>query len=177
MISFDSEKALEDALYEKLKGGYNPISDTHHDHVIRQFNIAGHGIVDLITVQVMNDPIVNGPTHLSIDLIELKNTKIKSEHIGQIARYRSAFRRAIDDGYFEFFEVEVSCILVGLKTFPDETDLVYQIQESEWLSVNEMSISFDEGIKFHEVSNWRSAREDHGKLVESIELLIDGEPQ
>lgn len=143
MIHFDSEADMELAILNHINDFEVLPWDASPHRVLkaqRQVRIGEYGIVDIIAhVEDMK----SGDKW--IEVVELKNAKIKSDHLAQLARYKSFFRDA--DG-------DVRFTLIGLKTFPNGIDDCFLIQASSWASVYEVSVDFVDGVSFSIVENW-----------------------
>jgi hypothetical protein len=145
MISFDSEKDMEDAMFENIQEmecipwvAY-PMEFCHAE---RQVRLGAYGIADIV---VKSKHPHTGK--IFIDVIELKNTKLKLEHVAQVARYKSFFSEANN--------VAVNFHLVGLKTLPSDGNECFIFQEIEWLSVYEISFDFNSGADYNQISGWK----------------------
>lgn len=169
MISFDSEKSFENSLFDALTSGMNPINGADSVDCDSQTNFGAYGITDLISIS--NIDIDGSVIVIDVEVIELKNTPINYSHLGQVARYKTC----IDDitvevdGYDVFINVEY--ILVGTKTFPVNGDLIYMIQQTDWLTVYEMEIDLLAGVNFTACEGWsRSKRSDND--IDSLRTII-----
>ena len=143
MIHFDSEYDMELTILNHIND-FEDLPWCASPHRVlkaaRQVRIGEYGIVDIIAlVECME----SGSKW--IEVVELKNTKIKSEHLAQLARYKSFFRSA---------DHEVKFTLIGLKTFPNGNDECFLMQASKWASVYEIEIDFENGVSFEHVENW-----------------------
>ena len=143
MIHFDSEADMELTIFNHINDFEVLPWDTSPHRVLkaqRQVRIGEYGIVDIIAhVEDME----SGDKW--IEVVELKNAKLKSEHLAQLARYKSFFRGADSDVRFT---------LIGLNTFPNCTDDCFLIQASSWASVYEVSVDFVDGVSFPIVEHW-----------------------
>lgn len=143
MIHFDSEADMELAIFNHITDLEVLPWDTSPHRVLkaeRQVRIGEHGIVDIVAhVEDMESG------NKWIEVVELKNTKLKPENLSQLARYKNFFRRTDSDVRFT---------LIGLKTFPSGTDDCFLIQASSWASVYEVSVDFVDGVSFSIVENW-----------------------
>lgn len=93
MISFDSEKSLEDFIYNHWRETGRFIADGKEYQVcLRQVNLGGYGIADLIFVSLDLSDIEN--TLFVFHVVELKNEKIKLKDFGQISRYLTGVNKA-----------------------------------------------------------------------------------
>lgn len=143
MIHFDSEADMETTIFNHLNDFETLPWDQSPHRVLkaaRQVRIGEYGIVDIIAhVEDME----SGDKW--IEVIELKNTKLRSEHLAQLARYKNFFRSTDHDVRFT---------LVGLNTFPNGGDECFLMQASTWASVYEVSVDFVDGVSFALVGNW-----------------------
>ena len=171
MISFDSENAMELAIFTYISEmGATPWGTTQNvQNAERQVDLGGYGIADIIISYLDLDDDDNEV--VKIEIIELKNTKLKAEHVSQLARYRA---------YFELAGVEhISCTLIGLSTLPDGSDLCYLLQGSEWMSAYEVVIDLSDGVTFSEISGWKPTRAAEGQaaLIERFSPLMKKKPE
>ena len=144
MIHFDSEADMELEICNHVRDFevFPWVQSPHRVVKIdRQVRVGEYGIVDIVAL--VEDMKSGGKW---IEVVELKNAKLKSEHLAQLARYKSFFMQADHDVRFT---------LIGLKTFPNSNDDCFLIQESKWASVYEITISFEGGVSFDLVGNWR----------------------
>lgn len=151
MIYFESEKHFEDLLFENQDVLSEQFGIHPEAKVSRQVSLNQYGICDLLTIyELLRE---DGSKHYYIELIELKNTPIKNEHLIQCARYKTFFDNLkIDNGTSEF-----TCHLVGMRTFTDSKsvdDLVFLCQAIDWLNVYETELDPWNGLQFSLVSGW-----------------------
>lgn len=171
MIYFDSEKVFEDLLFDNQYilsqwFGIHPSAD-----VIRQLSLKQYGICDLFTI--FERELEDGKKRYIIEIIELKNTPIKSEHIIQCARYKTFF----DNLNIDNSEIKFICHLVGLRTFTDSKivdDLVFLCQSIDWLKVYETTLSPHEGLQFDLVEGWHT-KNSKGEKETKLEGVNNGE--
>ena len=161
MIHFDSEADMELAILNHITDFEVLPWDASPHRVLkaqRQVRIGEYGIVDIIAhVEDME----SGDKW--IEVVELKNAKIKSDHLAQLARYKSFFRDTDDDVRFT---------LIGLKTFPNGIDDCFLIQASSWASVYEVSVDFVDGVSFSIVENWVVSKPGQS-CIDFISSFID----
>lgn len=176
MISFDTEKCFEDFLFENQQIIIDSLELYPNTKILRQVQLGHYGICDLLCIsgQSINDKL----KYLKIDLIELKNTSIKSDHIIQCARYKTFF----DNLSLEDFEIEFSCHLIGMATFKNDlSDLVFLCQSIEWLCVYECLLSPFEGLEFKLTSGWGKGNNNShktffdDKVINFIDEIISEE--
>lgn len=150
MISFDSEKHLEDFICKYLDEGKNIINEDEHVEIYkRQFNTRHYGVIDIVTFTPYKGP--NNQICVNVCVIELKNDYLKIQNIAQIARYKTFFERMSEHSDVEYdFEYVLAC--KGGKI--PSSDCCYLVNESEWLSYYEFELDFDEGIKFTSQSGY-----------------------
>lgn len=145
MMIFESEKAMEDALFEVIeRTKVVPWDGRTVLKVVRQARLGSFGVSDIIIV------IKDGPhdDDITLMLVELKNTKVKADHLSQVARYKT---------FLDGTEASVECVLIVTTGMPDETDVCYLIQHSDWLTTYEISVSLDSGASYRCLSDcsWR----------------------
>lgn len=134
MMIFESEKAMEDALFEVIeRTKVVPWDGRPVLKVVRQARLGSFGVSDIIIV------VQDGPhdDDITLVLVELKNTKVKAEHLSQVARYKTFLDETV---------ATVECVLIVTPGMPDETDVCYLIQHSDWLTTYEISVSLDSGL-------------------------------
>lgn len=167
MISFNSEKDMETFLVEHedfIKEYFNL-----PDHTIyRQPRLGGYGIADLIAVscRAFDD---RPQKFVDIVIIELKNTPISLANVAQVARYRDFFQRLLD---CTPDQIDVSGILIGLKTFPSSDDLCFLCQNIDWLSVYELGLDPREGIVFNHIAGWRPSSHTEEAALAIYESML-----
>ena len=171
MITFDSEKCLEDSIYEAMKNGSNPINDSYVQYCGRQVDLGGHGIIDLVAVTVIPE-CGKIKQSINITLIELKNEKIKLENLVQIAKYRTAITRLTDEGGFKNADVEVDCILVFKDSDPCSAEWPFLLQNIEWLDSYQFEFSFEDGVVFKLIDGYTKNKERLDVAQKSIFDII-----
>jgi len=144
MMIFESEMAMEDALFEVIeRTKVVPWDGRPVMKVVRQARLGSFGVSDIIIV------VQDGPhdDDITLVLVELKNTKVKAEHLSQVARYKTFLDKTL---------ANVECVLMVTPGMPDETDVCYLIQHSDWLTTYEISVSLDSGASYRCLSacNW-----------------------
>jgi hypothetical protein len=176
MIYFDSEKALEDLFTEHRRHFFNELvkGDSKEYRFMRQPKLGAYGFGDIIYVRVTAD---EWRIQMDVDLIELKNTEIKYEHIGQVSRYRQLFK---DIGGCEIATVSVNfkAHLIGLKTnFAASGDLCYLAQSIDWLRVYEIKIHPVDGMRLDQVDGYSRSHSNEKGLVEFIVKVLELYPE
>ena len=170
MITFDSEKCLEDAIYEAMEGGRNPIDDSSVQYCGRQVDLGGYGTIDLVAVNVAKDG--DAMREISITLIELKNEKLKLENLVQIAKYRTAMTRLVSEDGFKNCNVDVNCILVFKDSDPCNGEWPFILQNIGWLDSYQFTFSFDDGVFFRLIDGYTKSDERLGVAQKSIFDII-----
>jgi len=151
MIHFDSEKAMEDLLYETSDDFLIPLLGG--DNCFRQVALGPYGICDLILIgtnEGANDP----EDILNIELIELKNTPAKIDHISQCARYKAFFDAM--QGKTDFI-VNFHAHLITLPTDWAECGFCYLAQSIDWLTVYDTKICPATGLELNPVGGWHKS--------------------
>lgn len=167
MISFDSEKCFEDFLFDNKEIIINSFGLCEDSQILRQVDLNPYGICDIISIYV--DDISEKIQQVNIDLFELKNTQLKSEHFVQCARYKTFF----DNLGHENYHINFNCHLIGMQTFKQSpSDLVYLAQSIDWLSVYETSLHPIDGIEFKFVHGWGVSLSDKGHNTKFNEKLL-----
>lgn len=151
MISFDSEKHLEDAIFDAMKSGVCPITDRDSDGVFRQLSIGGGGVIDIMALRDVS--YVGDIHHATVTIYELKNRRFSKSDLAQIARYKHAVEDWSERS--EKYELYVECVLVIPKSFDESSsDGVFLVQACEWLECYEFVIDLKSGINFNAVDSW-----------------------
>lgn len=110
-IVFDSEKELEDWIFDKYNEGNGcVIDDTCPQHLLRQVNLGSYGICDLVAIDVY----ATDESRKSIDVIvyEIKKEKITADAFSQVARYAAAIKQEIESEK-GMFDITITCALVA----------------------------------------------------------------
>lgn len=156
MISFDSEKALEDFVCQNLERKFNIITEESVISYVRQPNLGLYGKGDILTISSEED----------VSLFELKNEELKISHISQIAKYRKFFMN--HDSEFERRNYEFA--LVVKKSAAYSGDMIFLANQVDWLSVYEFSLDPAEGICFSLINEY-SPNGDMKQNAQAINLL------
>lgn len=167
MISFDSEKHLEDFICGHLDGGVNIINDDKVATYRRQFNTKAYGIIDIVTFTPFKNQ--NNQNCFNVSVLELKNERVKAQDIAQIARYKTFFERMSERSEFEYY---FDYILLCKGGAIPSTDCCYLINECDWLDYYEFNLDFNNGIIFEHQSGYFSNKEDFS-FVSKLEVEIN----
>lgn len=169
-IDFPSEKTIEDYIWSKLQDGICcPISGERYDFCMRQKEIKGYGVTDIIKVQACESII-------SITVLELKNEFLKESHISQLYRYMTGIRR-IADMYSRRIkdcpEIHIHGELAGPFN-KDRGDFVFLLQGLSNITCYELSIDFDSGFKSEEISDsWSNKSEKKLSYKKEVRRILD----
>lgn len=158
-LRFGSEKELEDALFEGIGYFSDELGISENAKVIRQFTLPGYGTTDILAIDV-------GPGFTMINIIELKNEPLKLQDVAQLSRYMSYF-----DIYADREVFDVSGILIGPKTYPNDKDDVFLMQSMSRISVYEFDFEITSGLTLGLVDEWKrvnSENLDHSWLDEHV---------
>lgn len=176
MISFDNEKCMEDFFIEN-PGYISAAADRYHGHeednpwdIRRQVKLGAYGICDIIAVRsrtTKHEDLRGDSVFCEVHVIELKNTALKHDHISQIARYGQFFKEMYSQSRCS---VEFSASLIGLKTFPDSTDMVFLAQSIDWLNCYELTIKA-EGVALKQTEGWHKAGTCKDHLLDFCKLF------
>lgn len=147
MISFDSEKCLEDLLCEHLDQGQCLVTDEMVSGYIRQPNFGPYGKGDILTVKHGPDGEID-----EVCVIELKNEKLSSCHLSQISRYKSFMDRV--KSKYKSLKSSFRFVLVVKDQNEFSSDLVYLAQNIEWLEIYRFNINPSEGLLFNCFGHW-----------------------
>lgn len=166
MIQFCTERDMEDYFFEHYESYWDSfgIEPELKWKAERQVQIGQHGICDLLFTAI--ERLDNGIDVLHIRLVELKNTAISHSHVSQVARYADFFNRLESEGAAI---TNFKASLVGLKTFPCSSDLVFLCQSIGWLDVFEVSLTPTRGLALKAVSDWRPSQHRNDDLSKFVE--------
>lgn len=165
-IKFDSERCLEDYMieYEGRLGECVALGETFGSY-IRQFTIDGYGIADIVGFDFEPKEANLIKDKLLITIFELKNEKFKMNHLSQLARYRSGIMKGLESSEFD---VDVRGVLVFPKTFPDNTDSCFILDQIDWLEAVEFDFKVDSGLVFSHVSGWHYSKADFDLIHDTV---------
>lgn len=172
-VSFPSEKAIEDYIWSKLDDGEPcPLSDEHFSMCLRQKEIVGYGVTDIIKIGVY-------PGEVEIVVVELKNEHLKEAHISQLCRYITGIKRVVRL-YEQKHKDGPNIIVRGELAGPfkkDRGDVVWLIESLENITVYDVSMSMDSGFEAKEISKgwFRSNEEKLGyrDITRQISNILD----
>lgn len=167
-LEFPSEKYIEDYVWQSLQAErYCPVSDEHFDLFLRQKEIPGYGITDIIKIAAFNTG------EIDIRVLELKNEPLKESHVSQLYRYITGVRR-IAERYMRLTdcpEISVRGELAG-PFDKSRGDFVYLLQAIRDIDIYDLSLSMSSGFKSELVGDsWFNASEKltgHKALVRQI---------
>lgn len=160
-----SEEELEDYLFEVANTGRNPIDAP--GVCLRQVNLKGYGIIDLLYVNVSHEEGPDGSGfHVDITIVELKKNHVDLSALGQICRYRQGMERYL--GHFmrkekEWITSNIYGILVGIDYA--DGDICYAVDSIRWLQTYTYSLSLEDGAEFKESVGWFNESEDFKGLA------------
>lgn len=169
MISFDSEKHLEDLICSELDMHKNPISDEIISRYVRQPDFKPYGIGDILTVHDCDDD--EDEEFFSINIIELKNERLQMVHLSQIARYRKFFMDTDENFHAHPYEFTLVC----KKSESFQSDLIFLANSIEWLNIYEFSLSFENGVCFELLGGYSMTDKDNAAKKAFNLLDIRGE--
>tara|TARA_B100000678_G_C18228596_1_gene509843 strand:+ start:5133 stop:5762 length:630 start_codon:yes stop_codon:yes gene_type:complete len=178
MISFDSEKSLEDFIFSyHQKTGLFVFDKEKYDICLRQVNLGGYGIADLVFVDLEWS---NGPDSpiFHFNIVELKNDKARLKDFSQVCRYRTGIQNMMSTSYgpMEFFIYSTLLVKKGLIEDVDASFLSANIEnffayefdiDNENLSV---SFSLFDHVKLRNFKHSEHLK----KLMSPIYGFIDG---
>ncbi len=153
MISFDSEKCMENFLIENIDH-YREEFGIENAEIFQQLNLGAYGIADFVACTLHELP--NNVKIAEVVIFELKNTPLSVAHVCQISRCKEFF-----DKFYQYTntQVDVRGVLIGKKTFPTSDDLCFLCQRIEWLSTFELDICPFNGVVFRHIQGWRPSNE------------------
>lgn len=155
MISFDSERCLENFLVKEKEFLREEFFVSESAQIYQQLDLGPYGITDIVCIDYQDSSF--GYNDVCVDIIELKNTPLSHDHVAQVARYYDFFRRL---GEVTGDVYEINAYLVGKKTFPISNDLCFLCQNIDWLTVREFSIDPRKGIVFKDITGWTRSNYD-----------------
>lgn len=167
-VEFPSERAIEDYVWKQLENGQPcPISGDAHNFCLRQKEIKGYGVTDIIKIDVSDEGV-------RITVLELKNEELKESHISQLYRYMTGIRRVArlySKKIIGCPDIEVVGELAGPFN-PNRGDIVWLLQSLDDVTVYDISLSFEHGFKAEEVSKgWHKGDENILAYKDEVRLI------
>jgi len=173
-MCFPSEKTLEDFVCEKLEDeNYFPITKKYHQAWFRQVKIPEYGIPDII--------LLDGKTGMydaQFTIVELKNTELCADHLNQLGRYMTAFRRYIGigqaDGKRFSGDVLVKGILAG-PFDPKKSNLLWLYRHTRDILIFSVEVDVEDGFQSQLVNkyDWFLRGEDFAPLSDIRQACND----
>ena len=90
-IEFESEKELEDFIFEACEEGACPLSGSPVDLCFRQVDLGAYGIVDILKIEVYP----NGG--MDVTVLELKKEHIGVSAVAQVSRYMEGIKHYLNE--------------------------------------------------------------------------------
>jgi len=156
-IPFPSERTIEDYVFQRISSvGECPVSGDLVDLVVRQYDLKGYGVIDVLKISI-------SPFEIRITVLELKNENLKESHVGQLARYMTGvtrlatrYRRFLDAGWKIFVEGELAGPLDS-----SSGDFVYLRNVlPQHISIYELTLDMEYGLSSSPVSTgWHNRNE------------------
>ena len=144
VIKFESESELEKFILEN--GSYfEEHLELGSGEFFSQVKIGGYGRVDIVHI----DNSCSGAIYLTV--VELKNERLKSADMAQLCRYMKCFEALFCPDNER--PVEVYGILIGPKTFPDNSDNCFLFERVENARCMQFSLGVD-GIDLEEMGSY-----------------------
>lgn len=152
-ISFPSEKVIEDYVYDYItSNSCCPISGDGVDLCLRQHEIKGYGVTDLIKIS-----ITDGFLHVTI--LELKNEPLKESHVSQLCRYMAGASRQLKR-YRKRFNVCLHGELAGPFNL-NTNDVCYLLDSVPSISAFSLELTMESGFDANEIgSGWHHRNEN-----------------
>lgn len=102
------ERDLEDILFKSDKSVIQNrgLSCFIYDHIFRQVNITGYGIIDLLTISCSHRVIV-------INIYELKNKQLNASAFWQTVRYIKAVKDVISSYHLHNHHIDINGFMIG----------------------------------------------------------------
>lgn len=164
-IELQSERVLEDFLFEEMKDGCCPITGNRVDEVFRQFDTGSYGVIDLISIA--HDVVAAHDGGLIeeglVRIFELKKGALDTDAIAQIARYRQCVERFLLGHDTALRRACIEYVLVG-NSVSLSGNACYLADSIDWLRVFTFKVSIATGIEFEEKGGWFRKGEDFAKL-------------
>lgn len=161
-VSFPSEKAIEDYVYAKIaQTDVCPISGSQVDLCLRQHEVKGYGITDLIKISA-------DVWSIDVTILELKNEILKESHLSQLSRYMAGIRRQL-----RRYEKRSSRVITvrGELAGPvdaDANEMVFLLDQLSCISIYKLSLSMDDGFKSEEISGGWFKKSENLKAAKPI---------
>jgi len=178
MAIIETERELEDFLYETAKNGFEDslLGEFVGDgNIFRQVDITGYGIIDLLHISFDYSNKENSYPDTTITIIELKKDNIDYNSLGQISKYRTAIKRYTDSIKFKSnkrISYKIEGILIGNK-INENSDFVYLVDNIEWLTLLTYSITLNNGLILHDGnSGWYSKIENFDALKKYLPAIM-----
>lgn len=154
-IDFPSERVIEDYVFAKIQETREcPISGNCVDLCLRQHEIKGYGIADLINISI-------DPWSVDVTVVELKNEILKESHLSQISRYMTAISRQLRRYQrHSTRSINVFGQLAGPFSL-EANDMVFLLEQIPSISVYALSLTMAEGFQSKEISSgWHRTTEN-----------------
>lgn len=168
-VPFPSEKFVEDYIFDFIRREKEcPLSGMNVTSSVRQYEIKGYGITDIIKIEV-------SPYSVDVTILELKNETLKESHLGQLARYMRGADR-VANRYRRFLPNDWDINIRGELAGPFDSssnNLVYLSELlQEKISIYELSLSMQDGFRSSDIgSGWFNHGENlaaHKQIVKKV---------
>ncbi len=146
LIVWDSEKELEDYIYDKYmdEHGECPITQqVQPNNIFRQPNLGSYGIADIITASVSENGM------LDICVIEIKKETITPDAVGQISRYITGVNDLIRKTYekTDVYRDNKSASVTGILLAPKiTTDAAFILNYTKNIDYYEVLCDLEHGF-------------------------------
>lgn len=167
-IPFPSEKFIEDYVFESInENAQCPVSGQDVDYVLRQHEITGYGVSDLIKICVRD-------SNIYITVLELKNEPLKEAHLSQLARYMRGIQRQLHRYQKIGYQIHIDGELAGPVRSDKDSDFVFLIGRLTDISVYKIKLSMAQGFEAERVStSWFNSSENLSGAYPVIKDLIN----
>ena len=160
MAMLESEKELEDYLYDNYKKGEIEcvLNLFGGGQLFRQVSLGNYGVMDLVLVDFDLDFSETAFPKTYITIIELKKGFIDYNALTQISRYRIGIISLIAEKWkvnsSNKFKFEIRGVIIGGQ-INSTSDLVYLFDNIEWLDTYTYKLNLDNGLTLNSTgSGW-----------------------
>ena len=162
MAILENERELEDYIVTETEKGVNPITDETVSYCLRQVNLGGYGIIDIVFINIYDDP--DNEPELYFRIIELKKGIIDNAAVAQISQYKQGIEHYLGLKDFQI-KTRVEGILIGAG-HNNNDNTCFLIDSIDWLSCYHYELTLEYGIQFKQSCGWVKKGEEFNNLDE-----------
>lgn len=168
-ISFPSEKTIEDYVCRRMEDhSICPVSNDYVAHFVRQHEISGYGVTDVIKFHVSDNV-------LFATILELKNEPLKEIHLAQLSRYMVGLSRQLKR-YGDRLGVKLAVRGQLAGPFEIRGDFVYLADQLPYIKIFDLRLSLDEGFLSSPVGRgWHNKSENKKSAKSLVRQLFDND--